>query len=159
MPDLSPFRLIGVTLDERTEVRLTRELEHEREVAIYDLLEANSFRPVGSPGGPYHLVLGIEDKRLVFEIRLADGQAHGIVILSRATFRHLIRNYFEVCESYFKAIPNQPSNRIEALDMGRRSLHNEGAELLHERLKGKIEVDVDTARRLFTLICVLHLKG
>jgi len=159
MPDLSPFRLIGVTLDERTEVRLTRELEHEREVAIYDLLEANSFRPVGSPGGPYHLVLGVEDKRLIFEVRLADGQPHGTVILSRTSFRRIIKDYYQVCDSYFKAIPDQPSSRIEALDMGRRGLHNEGAELLHERLKGKIEMDFDTARRLFTLICVLHLKG
>ncbi len=160
MTELSSYRLCGVTLNERTLVRRTREIEHEREVALYDLLEANSFRPVGSPGGPYRLVLGIEENRLTFDVRLANGEAHGMLILSLTPFRRIVRDYFLVCESYFKAIGGSHSlSQIEAIDMGRRSLHDEGAELLRERLKGKIEVDLDTARRLMTLICVLHLKG
>ena len=160
MSQASPFRLCGVTLDERTLVRRTREIEHEREIALYDLLEANSFHPVGSQGGPYQLVLGIEDNRLTFDVRLADGEAHGKVMLSLTPFRHIIKDYFLLCESYFKAIGgSQTAAQIESLDMGRRGLHDEGAELLRERLKGKVEIDQDTARRLFTLICVLHLKG
>ncbi|MGA7674408.1 MAG: UPF0262 family protein [Rhizomicrobium sp.] len=160
MSEASPFRLCGVTLDEHTLVRRTREIEHEREIALYDLLEANSFHPVGSHGGPYQLVLGIEEKRLTFDIRLANGETHGKVMLSLTPFRRIIKDYFVVCESYFRAIGgSQTAAQIEALDMGRRGLHNEGAELLRERLKGKIEVDLDTARRLMTLICVLHLKG
>src|SRR5277367_4275894 len=129
------FRIINITLDEQSVVRRTREIEQEREIAIYDLLEANHFAPAGSRGGPYNLVLGIEENRLV------------------------IKDYFLVCESYFKAIRTAPPSQIEALDMGRRGLHNEASVLLRERLKGKIDVDNDTARRLFTLICVLHLKG
>jgi uncharacterized protein (UPF0262 family) len=159
MVEASPFRLAGVTLEERTTVRRTREIEHEREVAVFDLLEANSFHPVGSKGGPYDLVLGIEENRLVFDIRLTGGEQHGRLILSLTPFRRVIKDYFHQCESYFKAIPNQPKAHIEALDMGRRGLHDEGARILLERLKGKIDVDFDTARRLFTLICVLHLKG
>ncbi len=159
MTEASSFRLTEVKLEERNAVRCTREIEHEREVALYDLLETNSFRPVGSHGGPYQLVLGIEANRLIFDIRLMSGEAHGKLILSLSPFRRVIKDYFQVCESYFKAIPNQPSSRIEVLDMGRRGLHDEGAAILLERLKGKIEVDLNTARRLFTLICVLHLKG
>jgi uncharacterized protein (UPF0262 family) len=159
MAEASSFRLTEVKLEERVPARCTREIEHEREVALYDLLETNSFKPAGSRGGPYKLVLGIEANRLVFDIRLTSGEAHGKLILSLTPFRRLIKDYFQVCESYFKAIPNQPQSRIEALDMGRRGLHDEGAAILLERLKGKIEVDLNTARRLFTLICVLHLKG
>jgi uncharacterized protein (UPF0262 family) len=159
MTDASPFRLAAVELDEHTLVRRTREIEQEREVAIYDLLEANSFIPRGSPGGPYRLVLAVQENRLVFDIRLASGDSHGRVMLSLAPFRRLIKDYFLVCESYFKAIRDAPPAHIEALDMGRRGLHDEGSELLRERLKGKIEVDSDTARRLFTLLCVLHLRG
>ena len=159
MTESSTFCLKGVTLEERTAVRRTRDIEHEREIALYDLLEANSFRPVGSKGGPYELVLGVEENRLVFNIKLLSGEPHGKLILSLTPFRRVIKDYFQLCESYFKAIPNQPSSRIEVLDMGRRGLHDDGAKILQERLKGKIEVDFDTARRLFTLICVLHLKG
>ena len=159
MAEASTYRLVGVSLEERTAVRRTREIEHEREIALYDLLEANSFHPVGSKGGPYNLVLGVEENRLVFNIKLTDGEQHGKLILSLTPFRQVIKDYFRQCESYFKAIPDQPQARIEALDMGRRGLHDEGAQILMERLKGKIEVDFDTARRLFTLICVLHLKG
>jgi uncharacterized protein (UPF0262 family) len=153
------FRLTAITLDERTVVRRTRQIEQEREIAIYDLLEANSFVPAGSAGGPYQLVLGIEENRLVFDILLEDGCGHGKVMLSLTPFRRAIKDYFLICDSYFKAIRNAPASQIEALDMARRGSHNEGSELLRERLKGKIEVDFDTARRLFTLICVLHLKG
>jgi len=155
----STFRLSAITLDERTVVRRTREIEQEREIAIYDLLESNHFRPAGSAGGPYSLVLSIAENRLVFDLKLATGEDNGRVMLALTAFRRVIKDYFLVCESYFKAIRNAPPAQIEALDMGRRGLHDEGSELLRERLKGKIEVDFDTARRLFTLICVLHLKG
>src|SRR5215475_11905023 len=143
-----PFRLVAVTLDERTVVHRTRQIEQEREIAIYDLLEANSFKPMGSAGGPYRLVLGIEENRLVFDIHLDDDSAHGKVMLSLTPLRRVIKDYFLICDSYFKAIRNSPASQIEALDMARRGSHNEGSELLVERLKGKIEVDFDTARRL-----------
>jgi len=159
MREDSPFRLSEVTLEERTTVHRTRDVENERNVALCDLLEKNLFHPAGSQGGPYKLVLGVEANRLVFNIRLMDGELHGTLILSLTPFRRVIKDYFLLCESYFKAIPDQSAGRIEALDMGRRGLHDEGAAILKERLKGKIEVDFDTARRLFTLICVLHLKG
>jgi uncharacterized protein (UPF0262 family) len=155
----SAFRIVNITLDEHSVVRRTREIEQEREIAIYDLLEANHFAPHGSKGGPYSLVLGIEENRLVFDIRRENDEAHGRIMLSMTPFRRVIKDYFLVCESYFKAIRNAPPSQIEALDMGRRGLHDEASALLRERLKGKIDVDNDTARRLFTLICVLHLKG
>ncbi|HEY4940301.1 MAG TPA: UPF0262 family protein [Rhizomicrobium sp.] len=159
MADDDPFRLTAITLDERSIVRRTREIEQERDIAIYDLLEGNSFRPEGSQGGPYRLVLGIEENRLTFDIQLESGTAHGKVMLSLTPFRRVIKDYFLICESYYKAIRNAPPSQIEALDMGRRGLHDEGSVLLRERLKGKVELDHDTARRIFTLICVLHLKG
>jgi uncharacterized protein (UPF0262 family) len=155
----SRSRLTAVSLDERTVVRRTREIEQEREIAIYDLLEGNNFQLAGSDGGPYHLVLGIEENRLVFDIHLEDEAPHGKVMLSLTPFRSVIKDYFLICDSYFKAIRTAPPSQIEALDMARRASHNEGSELLKERLGGKIAVDFDTARRLFTLICVLHLKG
>lgn len=155
----SPFRLIAIDLDERTVVRRTREIEQERAVAIYDLLEANRFAPHGSGGGPYKLVLGIAENRLVFDVRLQEGEEHRRVILALTSLKRIIKDYFIVCESYYKAIRNAPPSQIEALDMARRGLHDEGSQLLRERLNGKIDIDFDTARRLFTLICVLHLKG
>jgi len=155
----SPFRIAAIVLDEKTIVRRTREIEQEREIAIYDLLEANSFTPAGSPGGPYHLSLGVEENRLVFDIRLEDRSEHGRVMLSLTPFRRVIKDYFLICESYFKSIRTAPPSQIETLDMSRRSVHDEGSKLLCERLAGKIEVDFDTARRLFTLVCVLHLRG
>ncbi|HEX4295592.1 MAG TPA: UPF0262 family protein [Rhizomicrobium sp.] len=154
-----PFRLVAIALDERTVVRRTRQIEQEREIAIYDLLEENSFAPDGSDGGPYKLTLAVEENRLIFDIRLEDESAHGKVMLSLTPLRTVIKDYFLICDSYFKAIRNAPAGQIEALDMARRASHNEGSTLLKERLKGKIEVDFDTARRLFTLICVLHLRG
>jgi uncharacterized protein (UPF0262 family) len=159
MEDASLFRLVAVELDERTVVRRTREIEQEREIAIYDLLEANSFAPRGSEGGPYRLVLAVEENRLVFNIALEDDAPHGRILLSLTPFRRIIKDYFLVCESYFKAIRDAPPHQIEALDMGRKGLHDEGSAILRERLKDKIDVDFDTARRLFTLLCVLHLKG
>ena len=159
MTEKGRFRIAAITLDERSVVRRTREVEQEREIAIYDLLEENSFEPMGSPGGPYQLILGSEENRLVFDIRLEDGTEHGRIMLSLSPLRRVIKDYFVVCESYFAAIRTAPPSQIEALDMGRRGLHNDGSTLLKERLKGKIEIDFDTARRLFTLICVLHLKG
>jgi uncharacterized protein (UPF0262 family) len=155
----SPFRLVSIVLDEASVVRRSREIEQEREIAIYDLLESNSFTPIGSGGGPYNLVLAVEENRLVFDIRLSDDAPHGRVMLSLTPFRSVIKDYFLVCESYYKAIRNAPPTQIEALDVGRRGLHDEGSKVLRERLQGKIDVDFDTARRLFTLICVLHLKG
>jgi uncharacterized protein (UPF0262 family) len=155
----SDFRIVAIDLDERTLLRRTREIEQEREIAIYDLLEANRFKPHGSLGGPYKLVLAIEEDRLVFDIRLEDGREHGRVVLSLTPFRKVVKDYFLICESYFKAIRNAPPPQIETLDMSRRGIHDEGSVLLMDRLQGKIELDRDTARRLFTLVCVLHMRG
>jgi uncharacterized protein (UPF0262 family) len=159
MADGDSFRIAAIELDEKTLVRRTRQIDQEREIAIYDLLEENSFRPMNSPGGPYKLVLGIEESRLVFDIRLEDDAPHGRIMLSLTPFRKVVKDYFLICESYFKAIREAPPSQIETLDMSRRAVHNEGSQLLLERLSGKIDIDHDTARRLFTLICVLHLKG
>jgi len=152
-------RIAKVTLDERTVVRRSPEVEHERAVAIFDLIEENHFAPVGDHGGPYSLHLGIEENRLVLDIRSERDEPLGKVILALSPFRRIVKDYFTVCESYFQAIRTAPPSQIEAFDMGRRALHNEGSELLRERLAGKIDVDFNTARRLFTLICVLHIRG
>ena len=156
---MSDFRLSAITLDEKSVMRRTRAIEQEREVAIYDLLDTNYFKLDGSAGGPYRLVLGVEENRLVFDVALENGESHGKVMLSLTPFRSVVRDYFLICDSYYKAIRTAPPSQIEALDMGRRALHNEGTDLLRKRLEAKIETDFDTARRLFTLICVLHLKG
>jgi uncharacterized protein (UPF0262 family) len=152
-------RLIAVTLDERTVLRRSREIEHEREVAIFDLLEENRFAPSGDDGGPYRLYLSIEETRLVFDIRRENDDALGKIGLSLSSFRTVVKDYFHTCESYFEAIKTASPSRIETLDMARRGIHNEGSELLRERLTGKVEIDFDTARRLFTLLCVLHLRA
>jgi uncharacterized protein (UPF0262 family) len=152
-------RLVAVTLDESSIGRASREVEHERAVAIYDLIEENSFRPNGHEGGPYALNLGINGNRLVFDIRLADGTPVIAHLLSLAPFRHIVKDYFVVCDSYYAAIRGSTTDRIEALDMARRSLHDEGSRILMERLKRKVELDFGTARRLFTLVTVLHWKG
>ncbi|MDP6951502.1 MAG: UPF0262 family protein [Alphaproteobacteria bacterium] len=152
-------RLVAVTLDEGSVVRWNPEIDHEREVAIFDLLEANSFSPVDAPAGPYTLHLSIRESRLVFDIRSAEDEAElATVTLATTPLRRIVRDYFTVCESYFDAIKNAAPSRIEALDMGRRGLHDEGSALLRERLEGKIDMDFDTSRRLFTLFCVLHLR-
>lgn len=152
-------RIVNITLDERTVVRRSPDVEHERAVAIYDLLEENHFAPVGDYRGPYNLHLSIEESRLLFDIRAESDEALGTVTLPLSPFRRIVRDYFTVCESYFEAIKTASPSRIEAIDMGRRGLHNEGSNLLRERLEGKITIDFDTARRLFTLICVLHIRG
>jgi uncharacterized protein (UPF0262 family) len=151
--------LVKVTLDEGSIGRSSPDIEHERAVAIYDLIEDNSFAPVDHDGGPYALQLSIQENRLVFDIRLEDGAPVMAHLLSLTPFRRIVKDYFLICDSYYKAIRTATPSQIEAIDMGRRGLHNEGSELLRERLKEKIEVDFDTARRLFTLICVLHWKG
>lgn len=152
------FRLVDVKLDETSIQARGADVEHERRVAIFDLLEANSFRPVQSPGGPYVLRLALEEGRLVFDVLTEARAPHGRVILSLTPFRKIIKDYFLVCDSYYEAIRSAPPAQIEAIDMGRRGLHNEGSEVLRERLKDKIELDHDTARRLFTLICALHAR-
>ena len=148
-----------VTLDEGSIVRWNPEVDRERRVAIYDLLEANQFAPVSGLPGPYRLRLEIQDNRLVFAIEsVCSPGTTDQILLPFSGFRRIIKDYFTVCESYYDAIKRSPLQRIEALDMGRRSLHDEGSQLLLERLKGKIEIDFNTARRLFTLICVVQLR-
>ena len=152
-------RLTSVTLDDSAVIRRSPEVEHERAVAIYDLLEDNAFRPLGDYSGPYHLHLSIAENRLQLDILDEADSSLDTVALPLLPFRRVIRDYFSVCETYYEAIKTASPAKIEAIDMGRRGLHNEGSELLQERLDGKIEVDFDTARRLFTLICVLHIRG
>jgi uncharacterized protein (UPF0262 family) len=151
--------LAAVTLDEASIGSSNDDVEHERRVAIYDLIEENQFRPVGHDSGPYTLQLGISGSRLVFEIRLTDGTPVVVHMLSLAPFRRIVKDYFVICDSYYSAIRTATPDRIEALDMGRRGLHDEGSQLVVERLKRKVDLDFDTARRLFTLITVLHWKG
>ncbi len=152
-------RIIEINLDETSIGRNTPEVDHEREVAIFDILEGNCFVLEDGPVGPYRLNLAIVEKRLAFEVLREDGAAITTFLLSLSPFSKLIKDYFLVCESYYEAIRTAPPSRIEALDMGRRGLHDEGSRILQERLKGKIATDFDTARRLFTLICALHWKG
>ena len=155
----STRRLVKITLDEGSIGRSSQDIEHERAVAIYDLIEDNSFAPADHDGGPYALHLSITENRLVFDIRLEDGTPVMAHLFSLTPFRRIVKDYFMICDSYYKAIRTATPSQIEAIDMGRRGLHNEGSDLLMERLKEKVEVDHDTARRLFTLICVLHWKG
>lgn len=152
-------RLIDVVLDE-TIGRSTPDVEHERAVAIFDLIEENSFAPLGDEiGGPYKLKLSLVESRLVFAISREDDSDVVTHILSLTPFRRIVKDYFMICESYYEAIRTSTPSQIEAIDMGRRGLHNEGSQTLLDRLSGKIEVDFDTARRLFTLVCVLHWRG
>jgi uncharacterized protein (UPF0262 family) len=152
-------RLVEVTLDQASIGRNHAEVEHERDVAIFDLLEKNSFALEGHDGGPYTLHLSLADNRLVFTVGDTDRAPIQHVMLSLSPFRRLVKDYFLICESYYQAIRTQPASKIEAIDMGRRGLHDEGSKLLMERLKGKIAIDLPTARRLFTLLCALHWKG
>ena len=152
-------RIVDIVLDEKSVARRTPEVEHERAVALFDLLEENDFALVGGESGPYKLHLGVFEQRLVFSVHDADDRKLRDIVLSLTPFRKVVKDYFLVCESYYSAIKKLGTSQIEALDMGRRGLHNEGSDILRERLKGKIEIDHDTARRIFTLICVLHLKG
>jgi uncharacterized protein (UPF0262 family) len=152
-------RIVNIFLDEKSLVRRAAHVEHERKVAVYDLLEDNHFAPVGDDRGPYTLHLGIENNRLVFDIRTEGGDKLDRFTLPLNSFRKIVKDYFIVCESYFEAIKTAPPSRIEALDMGRRGLHNEGSDILRDRLEGKVDIDKRTARRLFTLICVLHIRA
>jgi uncharacterized protein (UPF0262 family) len=155
----APRRIAGITLDEHTVVRRSPDIEHERAVAIFDLLEENHFSPASGRAGPYHLHLSIEENRLNIEVRSMTDGSNEMIVLPLAPFRGIVKDYFMICESYYEAIRRSSLTQIEAIDMGRRSLHNEGSSLLIERLGDKVEIDLDTARRLFTLICVLHLRG
>ncbi len=152
-------RLVAVTLDEHSIGRSGPDIEHERAVAIYDLLETNSFAPEGQARGPFKLNLSITGNRLVFDIRNANDAPVMAHLLSLTPLRRIVKDYFMICDSYYEAIRTATPDRIEAIDMGRRALHDEGSQLLMERLKNKVAVDFETARRLFTLICVLHWKG
>ena len=152
-------RLIDVVLDDGPVIRRSAEVEHERRVAVFDLLEANDFALVDGPPGPYSLTIGLEENRLVFDVRDGADEPLAKIRLSLSPFRGIVRDYFTLCEAYFEAIKTAGLSRIEAIDMGRRGLHDEGAELLRERLAGSVEIDADTARRLFTLVCVLHVRG
>jgi uncharacterized protein (UPF0262 family) len=152
-------RLVAVTLDENSIRRSGPDVEHERAVAIYDLLEENSFAPEGNARGPFKLHLSITGNRLMFDIRRANGTPVMAHLLSLSPLRRIVKDYFMICDSYYAAIRTATPERIEALDMGRRALHDEGSQLLMERLRRKVAVDFETARRLFTLICVLHWKG
>jgi uncharacterized protein (UPF0262 family) len=151
-------RIVKIELDERGLVRRSPQIEHERKVAIYDLIEENSFAIAGFEG-PYQLRLGVEENRLAFDVRDAQGVELIRFAMPLAPFKMIVKDYFTLCESYFAAIKTATPSRIEAIDMGRRGLHNEGAELLRERLADKVAVDSGTARRLFTLLCVLHIKA
>ncbi len=152
-------RLIAVTLDEASIGRGNPDQEHERAIAIYDLVEQNDFNIPGHEGGPYSLNIALHESRLAFEIRGGAGEPVVTHILSLSPFRRLLKDYFMVCESYFSAIRTATPSQIESIDMGRRGLHNDGAKLLAERLAGKIDCDFETARRIFTLVTALHWKG
>lgn len=164
MADPAPSaRIIDVTLDEATILWRNADVEQERRIAIFDLIEGNSFAPTRTHddgyAGPYRLHISVEEGRLVFAIAREDGSPLEAVILGLGRFRRPIRDYFAICDSYYQAIRSATADQIETVDMARRAVHNEAAEMLIERLDGKIAVDFDTARRLFTLICVLHIKG
>ncbi|KIC18527.1 MULTISPECIES: UPF0262 family protein [unclassified Leisingera] len=157
-------RISHIELDDRNLPPPTPEIEQERKVAIYDLIEDNSFalpqrEDRDIPAGPYHLGLAIRDKRLVFDINTEAGEKAAEFHLSLSPFRQVVKDYYQICESYFTAVKTMPPSQIETIDMARRGIHNEGSRVLQERLEGKAEVDTDTARRLFTLICVLHFGG
>ncbi len=159
----SDHRIARIDLDEDTIIWRNADIEQERRIAIFDLIEENTFRPVRAAergaGGPYHLTLAVRDGRLLLSICDVDGRKLEELLLGLARFRRPIREYFAICDSYYQAIRKATPSEIETIDMARRGVHNRAAELLLERLEGKIETDFATARRLFTLICVLHIKG
>lgn len=154
----SDYRLSEVVLDD-TIGRSTPDVEHERAVAIFDLIEENSFEPIGHSGGPYRLKLSLINQKLVLTVTTADSSEVATHILSLTPFRRIVKDYFMICESYYEAIRLATPSKIEAIDMGRRGVHNEGSQTLIDRLEGKIRLDFDTARRLFTLVCVLYWRG
>jgi len=153
-------RIVAVTLDEESIGRSGPDIEHERAIAIYDLIEQNLFAPEAADGnGPFTLHIGITGNRLMFDIRREDGTPVVVHLLSLGPFRGIVKDYFMICDSYYQAIRTATPDKIEAIDMGRRGIHDEGSRTLQERLKGKVRVDFETSRRLFTLITVLHWKG
>ena len=152
------YRIVKIDLDERSLAPATADIEHERKVAVYDLLEENFFKPEGASEGRYELYLSNVERRLVFDVRMEGGAALGQVHLSMTPFRKIIKDYFLLCESYYDAIRNAAPAQIETIDMARRAMHNEGSDILTDRLKDKIELDMNTARRLFTLICSFHMR-
>ena len=152
-------RLVKVELDEESIGRSNPDIEHEREVAIYDLLEQNFFAPQDDKGGPYVLRLKVDGSRLVFDIRREDGRPVVAHLLSLTPLRRIVKDYYTICDSYYQAIRTATPEKIEALDMGRRAIHDDGSRIMMERLKSKVTLDHDTARRLFTLVCVLHWRG
>ncbi|WP_431470238.1 UPF0262 family protein [Sphingosinithalassobacter sp. LHW66-3] len=156
-------RIIDVKLDERTILWRSADIEQERRIAIFDLLEGNHFAPqrehADGYAGPYRIHLRVEEGRLAIDIMREDESHLETLVIGLARFKRPIRDYFAICDSYYQAIRNATPQQIETIDMARRGVHNDAAELLKERLEGKIEIDFDTARRLFTLICVLHIKG
>lgn len=159
MSEAARHRLVDIALDEASLGAANADAEHERRIAIFDLMESNVFEVEGLDEGPYALTLSLRDGRLVFDVMRSEDRALvRTLILSLSTFRRVIKDYFMVCDSYHQAIRNATPSQIEAIDMGRRGLHNEGSELLTQRLAGKFKVDFDTARRLFTLICALHVR-
>ncbi len=157
-------RIVNIVLDEKSVVRRSPQVEHERQVAIYDLLEDNEFAlkdadGVAAASGPYRLHLGIADNRLIFDVRTeANGEIEKLT-LPISIFRKIVKDYFMICDSYFEAIKTKAPSQIEAIDMARRGLHNEGAEELQERMAERVGMDKPTARRLFTLVCVLHIRA
>lgn len=159
MSEASDNKLIAVELDTSIGPGTSPEAEHERRVAIYDIIEENSFTLIAVPQGPYRLNLSTADGRLIFDILNAKEERLSMIGLSMAPFRRIVKDYYMICESYHQAIRTATPSQIETIDMARRGLHNEGSELLRERLQGKVEVDFNTARRLFTLVCVLHWRG
>ncbi len=160
---MSDPRIIDVKLDDASIIWRSADVEQERRIAILDILEGNHFAPVRVPedgyAGPYRLFLRVEEGRLVFDVARDNDDALGSVVLALGRFSRLIREYFAICDSYYEAIRTATPHQIETIDMARRGIHNDGANMLKERLDGKIEIDFPTARRLFTLICVLHIKG
>ncbi|MFT4251445.1 MAG: UPF0262 family protein [Caulobacter sp.] len=155
--DRSKHFLKSIAIDEDSLAAASRDQEQERQVAIFDLLDGNYFQPAEAEAGPYDLKLSLVENRLALDI--VGGGYEKRHLLSLSPFRGVIRDYFMICDSYYQAIRNSTPQQIEALDMGRRGLHNEGSNLLRERLEGKVKTDLDTARRLFTLICALHWRG
>ena len=155
----STDRLVEVTLDDSLSKTFSADVDHERKVAIYDLLESNQFRVEGQDTGPYALFLSIDGTRLILDVKTADGKSCTIIGLALSPLRRIVKDYYAICESYYEAIKTATPSQIETIDMARRGLHNDGSTSLMERLKGKIDVDFDTARRLFTLVCVLHWRG
>jgi uncharacterized protein (UPF0262 family) len=157
---MTVHRIVGITLDDRTVIRRSPEVEHEVNVAVYDILENNRFQPAGDFAGPYRVHLSIEERRrLIFEVTDDGSGQQGRIALALTPFRRIVRDYFQICESYYDAIKRLSPSQIETIDMARRAIHDEGSAILTERLKDKIAVDEETARRLFTLICVLHIRA